>query len=101
MSNATQSTTLRFFVISAAFIILVAGMRSAADMLVPFLLAIFIAVIATPPLHWLQNKGLPRKQAQHKLSEQVACLKLLGKKLRLQNRTHPLQAMEASSSSSN
>lgn len=58
MSNATP--TLRFFVISAAFIILVAGMRSAADMLVPFLLAIFIAVIATPPLHWLQNKGLPR-----------------------------------------
>ena len=60
MSNATPSAALRFFVISAAFIILVAGMRSAANMLVPFLLAIFIAVIAAPPLHWLQNKGLPR-----------------------------------------
>ena len=60
MSKATPSTTLHFFVISAAFIILVAGMRSAADMLVPFLLAIFISIIATPPLHWLQNKNLPR-----------------------------------------
>lgn len=58
--SAPHSTTFRFFVISAAFIVLVAGLRSAADMLVPFLLSVFIAVIATPPLHWLQNRGLPR-----------------------------------------
>ncbi len=55
-----SSSTLRFFVISAAFVVLVAGLRLAADMLVPFLLSIFIAVIATPPLQWLQDKGLPR-----------------------------------------
>lgn len=59
MQESLQSNTLRFFLIAAAFIVLVAGMRSAADMLVPFLLSIFIAVLATPPLQWLQRRGLP------------------------------------------
>jgi predicted PurR-regulated permease PerM len=43
----------------AAFIIVVAGMRAAVDILVPFLLAAFIAIISAAPLFWLQRKGLP------------------------------------------
>ena len=43
----------------AAFVIVVAGMRAAANILVPCLLATFIAIISTPPLFWLQKKGLP------------------------------------------
>jgi len=43
----------------ACFIIIVAGMRSAADILVPFFLSVFIAIIFTPPLFWLQKKGVP------------------------------------------
>ena len=43
----------------AAFVIVVAGMRASVDILVPFLLAAFIAIISAPPLFWLHNKGLP------------------------------------------
>jgi predicted PurR-regulated permease PerM len=43
----------------ASFIIVVAGMRAAVEILVPFLLAAFIAIIGAPPLFWLQKKGLP------------------------------------------
>ena len=43
----------------AAFIIVVAGMRASVDILVPFLLAAFIAIISAPPLFWLKSKGLP------------------------------------------
>jgi len=43
----------------AAFIVVVAGMRAAMPLLVPFLLSLFIAVICTPPLLWMKSKGLP------------------------------------------
>jgi len=46
--------------ILASFIIVVAGMKTASSILVPFFLAVFIAVICTPPLFWLQRKGVPK-----------------------------------------
>lgn len=49
----------RILVTIAAFIIVVAGMSAAKAILVPFLLAAFIAIIIAPPLFWLQRKGLP------------------------------------------
>lgn len=50
----------RFLITSAAFVVVVAGLRVAAPIVVPFLLAIFIAVIASPPLFWLQQRGVPK-----------------------------------------
>ncbi|MDD3463164.1 MAG: AI-2E family transporter [Sulfurospirillaceae bacterium] len=47
-------------VLFASFIIIIAGMRTAQEIVAPILLAIFIAVIAAPAVFWLQNKGLPR-----------------------------------------
>jgi len=44
----------------AGFIIVVAGMKAASSILVPFFMAVFIAVICTPPLFWLQRKGVPK-----------------------------------------
>ena len=46
--------------ILAGFIIVIAGMKAASSILVPFFLAVFIAVICTPPLFWLQRKGVPK-----------------------------------------
>jgi len=43
----------------AAFIIVVAGMKAASVLVVPFLLAAFLAIICAPPLFWLQEKGIP------------------------------------------
>ena len=60
MSESTvQSGVMRFLLATAALIVIIAGMRVAAPILVPFLLALFIAVISAPPLFWLQRKGLP------------------------------------------
>jgi predicted PurR-regulated permease PerM len=42
----------------AAFVVVVAGMNAARVILIPFLLAAFIAIISAPPLFWLQRKGL-------------------------------------------
>ncbi|TFH46123.1 MAG: AI-2E family transporter, partial [Lysobacterales bacterium] len=44
----------------AAFVVVVAGMRASADVVVPFLLAVFIAIICAPALDWLERLRLPR-----------------------------------------
>lgn len=49
-----------FLVTTAAFVILVAGLREAQPILVPFLLSAFIAVIAMPPLVFLQHRHIPK-----------------------------------------
>ena len=46
--------------ILAGFVIVVGGMKAASSILIPFLLAVFIAIICTPPLFWLQRKGVPK-----------------------------------------
>lgn len=60
IEQTTSNTSIRYLVGFAAFVILVAGLREAASIIVPFLMSVFLAVVATPPLYWLQNKGLPR-----------------------------------------
>ncbi len=44
---------------SAALVVVLAGLRAAQSLVVPFLIAAFLAVICTPALHWLQRKGVP------------------------------------------
>jgi predicted PurR-regulated permease PerM len=46
-------------VTTAAFVIVVAGMRAAEKILVPFLLSAFLAIICAPPLFWLRRKHVP------------------------------------------
>ena len=55
----TLSPVSRFLLMLAAFIIVVAGMRAAESLLVPFLLSVFIAILVTPLLSWLRSRGLP------------------------------------------
>lgn len=45
--------------ILAALVIIAAGLKSSQDLMVPFLLAAFIATIAATPMFWLQRKGIP------------------------------------------
>ena len=58
MAN-TFSPASRAIIISAALVIVIAGMKYAAPLLVPFLLSAFIAVISYPLMSLLQQKGLP------------------------------------------
>ncbi len=43
----------------ASLVVVIAGMKAAAPILVPFLLAGFIAIISAPPLFFLERRGLP------------------------------------------
>ena len=43
----------------AALVIVIAGMKTAQALLVPFLLAVFIAIICAGPMHWLQQRKVP------------------------------------------
>lgn len=43
----------------AALVIIIAGLKTASALLVPFLLAIFIAIICAGPFHWLQQRKVP------------------------------------------
>jgi AI-2 transport protein TqsA len=58
--NVKRVTKTPALLILASFIVVVAGMKAASSILVPFFLAVFIAVICTPPLFWLQRKGVPK-----------------------------------------
>jgi predicted PurR-regulated permease PerM len=59
MDNDANVMTGGVLVSLAAFVIVVAGMKLASALLVPFLLAVFISILIAAPYHWLQCKGLP------------------------------------------
>ena len=57
--DATLTPSKNYLLIPACFIIVVAGMKAAESILVPFLLSIFIAIIVSPLLFWFQRKKVP------------------------------------------
>ncbi len=60
MSTSENRTTASHILVTiAAFVVVIAGMSAAKSILVPFLLAIFIAINLAPPMFWLQRKGIP------------------------------------------
>jgi predicted PurR-regulated permease PerM len=50
----------RGLIIAAALALVIGMMKLAAPLLVPVLLAIFIAIITTPGLNWMRRKGVPK-----------------------------------------
>lgn len=50
----------RWLLAGAALVILVAGARAAADIVVPFLISVILAVLFAGPTAWLTQRGLPR-----------------------------------------
>jgi len=62
-TKGNVSNVARILITAAAFVVIVAGMRTASSILVPFLLSIFIAIICAPPLFWMQRKGVPNTLA--------------------------------------
>jgi predicted PurR-regulated permease PerM len=59
MNEVAKSHASQILITVAAFVVVVAGMRAAGEILVPFLLAAFIAIICAPLLFWMQRRGLP------------------------------------------
>ena len=48
-----------YFIVLASVVIVLAGAKSASEILVPFLLSLFIAIILSPSYNFLNKKGLP------------------------------------------
>jgi AI-2 transport protein TqsA len=71
------SPAIQFLLGLAAFVIVVAGMRAADALLVPFLLSLFIAVIAAPPLFYLKDRGVPSGLAMLAVIAMIIILGLL------------------------
>ncbi len=59
MPSAVLSPALRFFIGFACFVIIVAGMKAAVEILVPFLLSGFIAILCAPALLWMEARRIP------------------------------------------
>src|SRR3972149_4170423 len=49
----------RVLVVAAALVIIIGGVNQAQSVLVSFLVAVFLAVIGTPPVLWLERKRIP------------------------------------------
>ena len=58
-----MSASLRTLAALACLAILAAALQQARDLVVPFLLAAFVAVACEPPLAWLRARGLPNALA--------------------------------------
>lgn len=63
---------------AAAFVVVVAGVRAAEPILVPLLVAMFVAILVAPPLGWLRRHGFSAVSATIVVVLVVMVLGLLG-----------------------
>lgn len=54
-----ESTGLRWLIGLAAIIIIITGLKAAEAIVIPMMMALFIAIISLPPLNWMIRKGVP------------------------------------------
>ncbi len=54
---------LRFLVAAACIVIVIAGLRAAAALILPFLIAVFLAVVNVPLMNWLVRLRVPKPLA--------------------------------------
>jgi AI-2 transport protein TqsA len=59
MHESGISGPLRILIGLACFVVIIAGMKASAEILMPFLLAAFIAIIAAPAIFWLERRKVP------------------------------------------
>ena len=55
----TDNPGARFLLMGASLVVIVAGLREGASILLPFALAIFLAVMSMPLMAWFQNRRVP------------------------------------------
>lgn len=63
MPDSAKHGATPLLVSLAALVVLIAGLQQASTLVVPFLLAIFVAVVCAPPVFWLQRHKVPRPAA--------------------------------------
>ncbi|GGX96051.1 membrane protein [Litchfieldella qijiaojingensis] len=76
--NSRRNLPLNLTLSLAALVIIIAGLKAGASLVVPLLLSLFIAVVCTAPIHFLQRLGVgPRLAVWITLSVIGAFLMLL------------------------
>ncbi|MBT4160836.1 MAG: AI-2E family transporter [Gammaproteobacteria bacterium] len=58
MSNSVRPEKILYVI--AAIALVLGAMKMASGVLVPGLLALFIAIVCTEPMHWMIERGIPR-----------------------------------------
>jgi len=58
-----RDTGARALLVVASLVIVIAGMKAAASLILPFLVALFLAMITLPLLNWLTSKRIPKPLA--------------------------------------
>lgn len=60
-SNAQKDTSYvyRLLVTCSCVVVVIAGLRAAQDLVVPFLLSVFIALVVMPALYWMKKWKIP------------------------------------------
>ncbi len=59
----------RALIIIACLVVILAGLKAAATLAVPFLLAAFLGIILAPPFAYMKQKGIPGAQVVFIVSE--------------------------------
>ena len=49
----------RFLILAASLVVVLAGLRAAGQLLLPFLVSVLLAIISLPLMAWLRRKGAP------------------------------------------
>ena len=57
--DKTETSGARFLLVAAAVVVVVAGLKLGAPILLPFALALFLAVMSLPIMFWLQRHVPP------------------------------------------
>jgi len=62
-SQSKKASRVGVLLTVAALFIILAGMREAQEILLPFLIAVFLAVVSSPAVFWMTAKRVPRALA--------------------------------------
>jgi len=60
LESQRNSTAIRALIGGASAVLILAGIKLAADFIIPVILAFFIAVLSYPMLRWLRARGVPQ-----------------------------------------
>ena len=60
MTQNTRSRSPQVLLAAASFVVVVAGLKAATNLLLPLMMAFFLALLGLPFVTWLQSRGLPR-----------------------------------------
>lgn len=56
----TSASSVQVLLIMTCIVVIIAGIKTAAEIVSPFILSVFIAIISSPPLFWMEKHKVPK-----------------------------------------